>query len=146
VQEKDGTWRICMNYRALNKITIRNRYLIPRIDDLLDQLKGGKLFRNIDLMSGYHQVPIEPNDVCKTTLKSKEALYEWLVMPYVLKNAPTTFMRLMDDVLRPFTNSFVVVYFDDIPIFNRTWEEHMRHIQHVLSTLRQHKLYANLKK
>jgi hypothetical protein len=85
-------------------------------------------------------------DVWKTTLKSKEGLFEWLVMPFVLKNAPTNFMRLMDDILRPFTNSFVVVYLDEILIFNRTCEEHMQHIQHILNTLRQHKLYANLEK
>ena len=130
----------------LNKIIVRNRYSIPRIDDLLDQLKGAKYFSKIDLKLGYHQVQIEPSDVWKTALKAKEGLLEWLVMPFGLTNAPAIFMRLMDDILRPFTNSFVVVYLDDILIFNQTWEEHVHHIQQVLQTLRQHKLCANLEK
>ena len=129
VQEKDGTWRLCIDYKELNKITVRNQYPIPHIDDLLDQLKGEKLFSKIDLKFIYHQVPIELTDVRKTTFKYKEGLFEWLVMPFGLTNAPTTFMRLMDDVLRPFTNSFVVVYLEDILIFNRTWEENIQHIQ-----------------
>jgi hypothetical protein len=116
-------------------ITVRNRYPIPMIDDLIDQIKWEKFFNKIDLKSGYHHVPIKPTDVWKTTFKSKEGLFEWLVIPFGLTNAPTTFMRLMDDVLRPFTKSFVVVYLDDILVFSRTWEEHMRHIQQVLSTL-----------
>jgi hypothetical protein len=99
------------------------------IHDLLEKIKGAKFFNKIDLNSGYHKVPIEPTNFWKKKFKSKEGLFEWLVMPFGLTNAPTTFMRLMDDVLRPFTNSFVVVYFDDILIFNKTWEEHMRHIQ-----------------
>jgi hypothetical protein len=146
VQKKDGTWRLCIDYRALNKIIVQNRYPIPWIDDLLDQLKGEKYFSKIDLKSGYHQVPIEPSDVWKTAFKSKEGLFEWLVMPFGLTNAPATFMRLMDDILRPFTNSFVVVYLDDILIFSQTWEEHLHHIRQVLQTLRQHKLCANLEK
>ena len=129
VQKRDGTWRLCIDYRALNKIIVRNLYPIPIIDDILDQLKGGKFFSNIDLKSGYHQGFIEPTDVWKTTFKSKEGLYEWLVMPFGLKNALATLMRLMHDVLRPFTDSFVVVYLDGILIFSITWEDHMWHIQ-----------------
>jgi len=118
VQKKDGTWRLCIDYRVMNKINVWNRYPIPQIDDLLDQLKGGKYFIKIDLKFGYHQVSIEPSDVWKTAFKAKEGPFEWLVRPFRLTNAPGTFMRLMDDILWPFTNSFVVVYLDDILKFN----------------------------
>eukprot|EP00253_Pinus_taeda_P029151 PITA_29151 len=110
-------------------ITVWNRYLIPLIDELLEQMKGGEYFKKIDLKSGYHQVPIEPSNVWKTTFKAKEGLFEWLFMPFRLTNAPATFMRLMDDILQPFTNSFVVVYLDDILIFSHIWEEHVHHIR-----------------
>jgi hypothetical protein len=107
---------------------------------------GAKYFSNIDMKSGYHQVPIEKENVWKTTFKSKEGLFEWLVMPFGLKNSPSTFMRMMDDIPQPFTNTFVVVYLDDILIYKKTWVEHLQHIQQVLHTMRQHKLYANLEK
>jgi hypothetical protein len=116
------------------------------MDELLGQRKGAKFFRKIDLKSSYHQVPIKHIDVCKTIFKSKEGILEWIVIPFGLTNAPTTFMRLMDDILRPFINSFVVVYLDDILIFNKNWAEHLEHSQQVLHTLRQLKLYANLEK
>jgi hypothetical protein len=146
VEKKDGTWRLGIDYGALNKITVWNRYLIPRIDDLLDQLKGEKYFSKINLKSGYHQVTIKSSDVWNTAFKSKEGLFEWLAMPFGLMNAPTTSMRLMDDILQLFTISFVVVYLDDILIFSQTWEEHLHHIRQVLLTLRKHKLCANLEK
>ena len=146
VQKKDGSLRLFIDYQMLNKITVWNMYPIPRIDDLLYQLKGEKYFNKIDLKYGYHQVPIEPSNVWKTTFKAKEGLFEWLNMPFGLTNAPATFMRMMDDILHPFTNSFVAVYLDDILIFIHTWEEHLHHIQEVLQTLWQHKLCANLEK
>ena len=118
VQKKDVTCRLYIYYQVLNKIIFRNRYLIPWLDNLLDQLKGVKYFNKIDLKFGYHHVPIEPSHVWKTTFEDKEGLFKWLVMPFGLMNAPTTFMGLMDDILRPFTNSFVVVYLNEIMIFS----------------------------
>ena len=146
VQKKDGTWRLCNECRELSNINFCNRYMIPQIDDLLDQIKGANYFNKIDLNYGYHQVQMEPIDVWKVAFKSKEGLFEWLAMPFRFTNAPATFMRLMDDILRAFTNSFVVVYLDGILIFSKSWEEQLQHIRQVLQTLRQHKLCANLEK
>ena len=112
-----------------------SRYPIPLIEDHLDHLMGAKFFNNINLKYGYHQVLIEHANVWKIIFNSKKCLLKWLFMPFCLTNAPTNFMRLMDDILWPFTNYFVVVYLDDILIFNKNWAEHLQHIQQVLHTL-----------
>jgi transposase InsO family protein len=147
VKKKDGTLRMVIDYRRLNKITISDRFPIPRIDDLLDKLKGAKVFTSLDLLSGYHQVRLRQEDIPKTAFKTPFGLYEFLVLPFGLTNAPATFQRLMNEVFHDFIREgFVVVYLDDVLIYSKTEEEHLRHLGRAFGRLREHALFAKLSK
>ena len=146
VKKKDGTLQLCVDYRQPNKMTVKNKYLLPIIDDLFDQLKGASVFLKIDLRSGYHQLRIKDVDVNNTALRTRNGHYEFLVMPFGLTNAPMAFMDLMNRVFRPFLDRFVVVFIDDILIYSKDREDHDTHLRVVLETLRKEQLYAKMSK
>jgi hypothetical protein len=149
VPKKDGSWRMCIDYRALNKVTVKNGWPLPRIEDLFDKLHGSTVFSSLDLAQGYHQFPIAEEDVPKTAFKTPMGLYEYTVLPFGLTNAPATFSRKMQELFRPFmygADAFVAVYLDDILIYSSSAEQHLEHIERVLQVLRDANLYAKLKK
>jgi hypothetical protein len=146
VRKANGSLRMCVDYRMLNSKTIKNKYPLPRIDDLLDRLGKAEVFTKIDLRSGYWQVRIEEHDIPKTAFCTRFGLYQFKVLPFGLCNAPATFMRLMHDVLRKYLDKFVVIYLDDILIYSRNEDEHLEHLRLVLQELRESKLYANPEK
>ncbi|KAI3672437.1 hypothetical protein L6452_38525 [Arctium lappa] len=146
VKKKDGSMRMCINYRELNKVTVKNKYPLPRIDDLFDQLQGASYFSKIDLRSGYHQLKVREEDVPKTAFRMRYGHFEFLVMPFGLTNAPATFMGLINRVCSPFLDKCVIVFIDDILIYSQSMSDHEEHLQSVLELLKLEKLYAKFSK
>jgi hypothetical protein len=146
VKKQDKSWRFYVDYRALNECTIKDKFPIPVVEELLDELRGVVFFTKLDLRSGYHQVRMHPNDVKMTAFRTHQGLFEFLVMPFGLMNTPTTFQALMNDVRQPFLRRFVQVFFDDVLIFSPSWSEHLRHVRLVFDKLQEHQLFLKRSK
>ncbi|GKD50230.1 putative reverse transcriptase domain-containing protein, partial [Tanacetum coccineum] len=146
VKKKDGSFRMCIDYRELNKLTVKNRYPLPRIDDLFDQLQGSSVYSKIDLRSGYHQLRVREEDIPKTAFRTRYGHYEFQVMPFGLTNAPAVFMDLMNRVCKPYLDKFVIVFIDDILIYSKNKEEHEEHLKLILELLKKEELYAKFSK
>ena len=146
IAKKDASLRMVIDYRQLNSIMIKDRYPLPRTDELFNRLFGVKIFSKIDLQSGYHQICVRPEDTHKTAFQTRYGLYEFTVLPFGLTSAPATFMQLMNDIFHDLLDDYVLVYIDDILIYSKTPEDHYRHLTNVLIRLQQHQLYAKRSK
>ncbi|GJU73987.1 putative reverse transcriptase domain-containing protein [Tanacetum coccineum] len=146
VKKKDGSFRMCIDYRELNKLTVKNRYPLPRIDDLFDQLQGSSIYSKIDLRSGYHQLRVREEDIPKTAFRTRYGHYEFQVMSFGLTNAPAVFMDLMNRVCKPYLDKFVIVFIDDILIYSKSKKEHEEHLRQILKLLKKEELYAKFSK
>jgi hypothetical protein len=146
VQKKDGSQRMCVDYRSLNDVTVKNKYLLPCIEDLFDQMRGARVFSKIDLRSGYHQMKIRPSDIPKTAFSTRYGLYEFTVTSFGLTNVPAYFMNLMNKVFMEYLDRFIIVFIDDILIYSKSDSDHEEHLRLVLQKLRDNKLYAKYSK
>lgn len=146
LKKKDGSFWMCIDYRELNKLTVKNRYPLPIIDDLFYRLQGSRFFSKIDLRSGYHQLRVYEEDISKAAFRTRYGHFEFMVMPFGLTNAPVVFMDLMNRVCKPYLDKFVILFIDDILIYCKTKEEHGEHLKLILELLEKEKLYAKFSK